>query len=55
MRRRVYDAFNVLMAVGVIEKDKAARKVVWKGMLKKGPAEIDLLQVNMGLEALAGS
>ena len=45
VRRRVYDALNVLMAVGVISKDKLARKIVWKGLANKGQDEAEMLEV----------
>jgi len=45
VRRRVYDALNVLMAIGVIERDKATRKIVWKGLPAKRRDEQDMLEV----------
>ncbi len=45
VRRRVYDALNVLMAVGVISKDKLNRKIVWKGLANKGQDEAEMLEV----------
>ncbi len=45
VRRRVYDALNVIMAVGVIEKDKLARKIIWKGLPNKGQDEVEMLEV----------
>ncbi len=35
IRRRVYDALNVLMAVGVIRKEK--KEIVWGGWPQVGP------------------
>lgn len=45
VRRRVYDALNVMMAVGVIEKDTAARKILWKGFAPKARDQTDGLEV----------
>lgn len=35
IRRRVYDALNVLMAMDIIQKDK--KDIIWKGTASEGP------------------
>lgn len=45
VRRRVYDALNVLMAVGVISKDKSAKTITWRGMPARARDEADYLEV----------
>lgn len=45
VRRRVYDALNVLMAVGVISKDKSAKTITWRGMPARSRDEADYLEV----------
>lgn len=39
IRRRVYDALNVLMALGVIEKDK--KQIFWKGMRTTRESDVE--------------
>lgn len=46
VRRRVYDALNVLMAIGVIERDKTTRRIIWKGLPAKRRDEQDMLEVS---------
>jgi len=46
VRRRVYDALNVLMAVGVIRKDKATRKILWQGLPNKVQDALDVMEVS---------
>ncbi len=54
VRRRVYDALNVLLAVGVIERDKSARKIMWKGLTNKSLDEVILLEVREGVAVFCG-
>ena len=44
IRRRVYDALNVLMAMNVITKKRKA--IVWKGLPSNAQHDLELLQVN---------
>jgi hypothetical protein len=46
VRRRVYDALNVLMAAGVVEKDAAAKKVFWKGSMNE-MSQLEALEVSI--------
>ena len=43
IRRRVYDALNVLMAMGVITKKRKA--IVWKGLPSNAQHDMELLKV----------
>ncbi|OVA18009.1 Transcription factor E2F/dimerization partner (TDP) [Macleaya cordata] len=43
IRRRVYDALNVLMAMDIISKDKN-REIQWKGLPRTGPNDIEELK-----------
>jgi hypothetical protein len=45
VRRRVYDALNVLMAAGIISKDRMARTISWKGLPARPKDELDHLEV----------
>mmetsp|Transcript_33530 Transcript_33530/g.98796 ORF Transcript_33530/g.98796 Transcript_33530/m.98796 type:complete len:393 (-) Transcript_33530:465-1643(-) len=42
IRRRVYDALNVLMAMDIIEKE--GKKITWKGLPNTAPHDLDVLQ-----------
>ena len=42
IRRRVYDALNVLMAMDIITKEKKA--ISWKGLPTSAHADLDMLQ-----------
>ena len=42
IRRRVYDALNVLMAMDIIEKEQ--KKITWKGLPNTAPHDLDVLQ-----------
>lgn len=42
IRRRVYDALNVLLAMDIIEKDK--KEITWKGLPNTAPHDLDVLQ-----------
>ncbi|KAI4371304.1 hypothetical protein MLD38_019555 [Melastoma candidum] len=42
IRRRVYDALNVLMAMDIISKDK--KEITWKGLPRTSPSDIDELK-----------
>jgi len=48
VRRRVYDALNVLEAVGVIVSDKAARTISWRGLSGMVEDEAGHLEVCCG-------
>jgi transcription factor Dp-1 len=43
IRRRVYDALNVLMAMEIISKDK--KEIQWKGLPRKSMDEVEDLKV----------
>ena len=43
IRRRVYDALNVLMAMDIISKDK--KEIQWKGLPRTSINDIEELQV----------
>lgn len=43
IRRRVYDALNVLMAMGIITKDK--KVIRWKGLPANSNDELESLKV----------
>jgi transcription factor Dp-1 len=43
IRRRVYDALNVLMAMEIISKDK--KEIQWKGLPRTSVNDIEELQV----------
>ena len=45
VRRRVYDALNVLMAAGIISKDRLNRTIAWKGLPARPRDELDHLEV----------
>ncbi|RYG55890.1 hypothetical protein EON66_04225 [archaeon] len=47
VRRRVYDALNVLTAVGVVEKDKVNRTLHWRGLPNKSQSDIHALEVRV--------
>ena len=42
IRRRVYDALNVLMAMDIIQKDKKA--ISWRGLPTSAHADLEMLQ-----------
>jgi hypothetical protein len=44
IRRRVYDAFNVLLAVGIIAK-QGKKDIVWKGFPTQQPTNLADLEV----------
>ncbi|KAI3917159.1 hypothetical protein MKX01_003608 [Papaver californicum] len=44
IRRRVYDALNVLMAMDIISKDKN-REIQWRGLPRTGPNDVEELKV----------
>ena len=43
IRRRVYDALNVLMAMEIIEKNDK-KEITWKGLPNTAPHDLDVLQ-----------
>jgi hypothetical protein len=43
IRRRVYDALNVLMAMDIISKEK--KEVLWKGLPSTNVGDIESLKV----------
>jgi transcription factor Dp-1 len=43
IRRRVYDALNVLMAMDIISKDK--KEIQWKGLPRTSISDIEELKV----------
>ena len=43
IRRRVYDALNVLMAMEIIEKNEK-KEITWKGLPNTAPHDLDVLQ-----------
>jgi transcription factor Dp-1 len=43
IRRRVYDALNVLMAMDIISKDK--KEIQWKGLPRTSQNDIEELKV----------
>jgi len=43
IRRRVYDALNVLMAMDIISKDK--KEIQWKGLPRTSLSDIEELKV----------
>jgi len=43
IRRRVYDALNVLMAMDIISKDK--KEIQWKGLPRTSLSDIEDLKV----------
>jgi len=43
IRRRVYDALNVLMAMDIISKDK--KEIQWKGLPRTSVNDIEELKV----------
>uniref|UniRef100_A0A0D9XK27 E2F/DP family winged-helix DNA-binding domain-containing protein n=1 Tax=Leersia perrieri TaxID=77586 RepID=A0A0D9XK27_9ORYZ len=45
IRRRVYDALNVLMAMDIISKDK--KEIQWKGLPKTSMSDIDNLKTKI--------
>ena len=45
VRRRVYDALNVLMAAGIISKDRHNRTIAWKGLPARPRDELYHLEV----------
>lgn len=47
IRRRVYDALNVLMAMDIISKDK--KEIQWKGLPRTSLSDIDKLKVSLSL------
>lgn len=46
IRRRVYDALNVLMAMDIISKDK--KEIQWKGLPRTSQNDIEELKVQSG-------
>ena len=44
IRRRVYDALNVLMAMDIISKEK--KEIRWKGLPSNTKHDLELLQVH---------
>lgn len=44
IRRRVYDALNVLMAMGIISKGK--KEIKWLGLPTNAKADIEALHVS---------
>jgi predicted deacylase len=46
IRRRVYDALNVLMAMGIISKEKKA--ITWIGLPEGSRMNLDQLEVRRG-------
>jgi transcription factor Dp-1 len=49
IRRRVYDALNVLMAMDIISKDK--KEIQWKGLPRTSISDIEDLKVLFSLNA----
>jgi hypothetical protein len=47
IRRRVYDALNVLMAMDIISKDK--KEIQWKGLPRTSSSDIDKFKVSLPL------
>ena len=47
IRRRVYDALNVLMAMDIISKDK--KEIQWKGLPRTSLSDIDKFKVSLSL------
>jgi len=47
IRRRVYDALNVLMAMDIISKDK--KEIQWKGLPRTSISDIEELKVLFSL------
>lgn len=47
IRRRVYDALNVLMAMNIISKEK--KEIKWVGLPTNSAQECQQLEVNMGI------
>lgn len=45
IRRRVYDALNVLMALDIISKDK--KEIQWKGLPRTSLSDIEELKVSI--------
>ena len=45
IRRRVYDALNVLMAMDIISKDK--KEIQWKGLPRTSANDIEELKVSL--------
>ena len=43
IRRRVYDALNVLMAMDIISKDK--KEIQWKGLPRTSMSDVEELKV----------
>jgi hypothetical protein len=43
IRRRVYDALNVLMAMDIISKDK--KEIQWKGLPRTSISDVEELKV----------
>ncbi|XP_042495669.1 transcription factor-like protein DPB [Macadamia integrifolia] len=44
IRRRVYDALNVLMAMDIISKDKGKKEIQWKGLSRTSLNDIEELK-----------
>eukprot|EP00959_Pyramimonas_sp_CCMP1952_P319068 6675887-Pyramimonas_sp.AAC.1 len=44
MRRRVYDALNVLMALNIIKKEKN-KEIIWKGFPSSPESNLEKLRV----------
>mmetsp|Transcript_3118 Transcript_3118/g.6784 ORF Transcript_3118/g.6784 Transcript_3118/m.6784 type:complete len:439 (+) Transcript_3118:144-1460(+) len=42
IRRRVYDAFNVLMAMGIFDKER--KEIIWRGLSKSSGNSLERLQ-----------
>lgn len=51
IRRRVYDALNVLMALDIISKDK--KEIQWKGLPRTSLSDIEELKVYASYERLS--
>jgi transcription factor Dp-1 len=47
IRRRVYDALNVLMAMDIISKDK--KEIQWKGLPQTSISDVEKLKVLLSL------
>lgn len=45
IRRRVYDALNVLMAMDIISKDK--KEIQWRGLPQTSLSDIEALKVSL--------
>lgn len=45
IRRRVYDALNVLMAMDIISKDK--KEIQWKGLPRTSLNDVEELKVHL--------